>query len=105
MPDTSAVDLGGFVEVLRNALQTGEPQDHAAARAPEALQYQPRLGPLRRAEPAWRIPVEPGGEGRFPDGVQQAAVSVAIEDPCPEHGAGNDRHDGWQVEEGAVETH
>ena len=88
-----AVDRGRFVQLLRNALQSGQEDDHhvAADGGPQRDGHQRGQGPVRVTEPARPLEAGPGEvHPDLPDDLVEQAV-LGIEEPQPDIGRRHDR--------------
>ncbi len=93
-----AVDVRGFVEIARNALQRGEQDDHVVAEVlPDREQDDRRHRPVRIAEPVDRRDVE------FRERVVDEAIA-RVEEIAPDHRDRDDRRHDRREQRGAEES-
>ena len=93
-----AVDVRGFVEIARNALQRGEQDDHVVAEVlPDREQDDRRHRPVRIAEPVDR------GDAELGERVVDQAIA-RVEEIAPDHRDGDDRRYHRREQRSAEET-
>ncbi len=103
VPPAGSVDVRRLVQVLRNALQSRQPENHPPACCPEPHDDQRRLRKFLACQPRGTRQPEPVGQRGPPHSVDQP--ELGIQHPYPQNGIRYYRHDGRQEVNRAVPGH